>query len=329
MAGTTARTELRLPCSAVDQFARLTNLVALLLETRVPLTMEHITDELAEGYPDKFTARRTAFERDKAVLRSLGVPLRQEVLSGDQAGRTGYWIERSEFELGDLGLADDERRALQVAIAMVHVEPSWTEQAWWKLEQPGDESPVDAPPLTASLPADPVLPLLHEGIARRAEVRFGYRGRQRRLHPYGLLSRDGFWYVVGYDVDAAALRAYRRDRIEGKVIVGAAEVFERPEGFRVADVFPADPKLLGGESAGALEATVWIGAARARATVAELGDEAVREQRGDGSVVVAVPCVNLPAFRSWVLGFLEEAEVLGPPEVRDEIVRWLREVVSQ
>jgi len=36
-----------------------------------------------------------------------------------------------------------------------------------------------------------------------------------------------------------------------------------------------------------------------------------------------VPCANLPAFRSWVLGFLADAEVLGPTEVRADLVGWL------
>jgi hypothetical protein len=34
----------------------------------------------------------------------------------------------------------------------------------------------------------------------------------------------------------------------------------------------------------------------------------------------------VPAFRSWVLGLLEHAEVLGPPAVRGEVVAWLEEV---
>ena len=35
----------------------------------------------------------------------------------------------------------------------------------------------------------------------------------------------------------------------------------------------------------------------------------------DGSIEVEVPCANVPAFRSWVLGLLDHAEVVGPPDV--------------
>ena len=37
-----------------------------------------------------------------------------------------------------------------------------------------------------------------------------------------------------------------------------------------------------------------------------------------------VPCANAGAFRSWVLGLLEHAEVLSPPAVRADVVEWLR-----
>jgi predicted DNA-binding transcriptional regulator YafY len=33
---------------------------------------------------------------------------------------------------------------------------------------------------------------------------------------------------------------------------------------------------------------------------------------------------NIDGFRSFALGFLEHAEVLSPPELRDDIVKWLQ-----
>ncbi len=39
-----------------------------------------------------------------------------------------------------------------------------------------------------------------------------------------------------------------------------------------------------------------------------------------------VAVTNWPAFRSFVLTFLDHAEVLGPPELRRQMVDWLSEV---
>jgi predicted DNA-binding transcriptional regulator YafY len=38
---------------------------------------------------------------------------------------------------------------------------------------------------------------------------------------------------------------------------------------------------------------------------------------------------NRDAFRSFVLGFLEHAEVLSPPELRDDMVRWLTSMTER
>ncbi|HVF15127.1 MAG TPA: WYL domain-containing protein, partial [Acidimicrobiales bacterium] len=58
--------------------------------------------------------------------------------------------------------------------------------------------------------------------------------------------------------------------------------------------------------------------------VGHLGPEAVEEWRDDRSVVLSVRVTNRPAFRSFVLGFLEHAEILGPPELREDMVAWLQ-----
>ena len=47
------------------------------------------------------------------------------------------------------------------------------------------------------------------------------------------------------------------------------------------------------------------------------------EEEADGSVVVELPVTNRAAFRSFVLSFLDHAEVLEPPELRDDLVAWL------
>ena len=50
---------------------------------------------------------------------------------------------------------------------------------------------------------------------------------------------------------------------------------------------------------------------------------AVVEERADGSVVVALAVTNRDGFRSFVLTFLDHAEVLGPAELRADVVGWL------
>ena len=46
------------------------------------------------------------------------------------------------------------------------------------------------------------------------------------------------------------------------------------------------------------------------------------------SAVVEVAVTNPAAFRTFVLGFLEHAEVLEPPEMRADLVTWLERVAA-
>jgi len=306
-----------------DRLARLTNLVALLLNAPRPLTLDEIAIELEaeSGYPAGDEARRQAFERDKRVLREEGIPVEAVMLEGE-GGRVGYRIDPAEYYLPDLDLDDDELVALRLALAAVPLEAGWGTEASWKL---GDVSGADVPPL-AALPSVEALPQLFEGWRRRATVRFSYGGAGRSLDPYGLLFRDGFWYVVGFDHDRGELRRFRADRIEGRVAVGEAGAFERPEGFDPAAALAGQPFRIG---EGEVErVSVLVDAVLADKVVGELGLEAVEERRADGSVVVGVDVTNRAGLRSWVLGMRDHAEVLAPAAARADIVEWLRAMAA-
>jgi predicted DNA-binding transcriptional regulator YafY len=306
-----------------ERVERLTNLLALLLETPEPLSLVQIAGELRGQYPDGQTARRAAFERDKAALREIGVPIEQEIVGGGEyAGQTRYWIDRERYELRDLRLEPDEARALQVAMAATRPGSTSGQEALWKL---GAGVLDRSAPIAAVLPDLPELPVLRESVAARMSVRFDYRGVSRMVDPWGLLLRDGFWYLIGLDHGHAEQRTFRIDRIEGAVDVVAGSSFERPPGFDPRTAMPDDPKMIGATEEVPL-ARVRIDAARAVDAVRDLAEDRVLSRHDDGAVEVEVPCANLPAFRSWLLGFLEHAEVIGPPDVRDHVVEWLEAV---
>jgi proteasome accessory factor B len=292
-----------------DPLERLTNLVALLLEAKRPMTLEQISVEFRGQYDG--ASGRSAFERDKALLRGEGIPIEVSV-DGD---RPAYRIDRASYELGDLGLAPDERRALQLAVAAVHLGTSWGEHALLKL---GDAPAVDAAPV-ASVAMLPALPVLLEAQQLRAPASFRYRDERRTIDVWGVASRDGRWYVTGLDHARDERRTFRVDRITGDVEIEEPTAYAVPDGFDPRSAMPADSKMLGdGELQ---DASVWIAARRAGAVVRELGTDAAWQP--DGSVIVTVPVRNRSAFRSWVLGLLDDAEVLGPDDLRADLLAWL------
>jgi predicted DNA-binding transcriptional regulator YafY len=70
-------------------------------------------------------------------------------------------------------------------------------------------------------------------------------------------------------------------------------------------------------------ARVRIDAPQAPAVVHQLGEGAVVERDDDGSVVVEVEVSHREGFRSFVLTFLDHAEVLSPDDLRAEVRSWV------
>lgn len=308
-----------------DRVERLTNLLALLLETPEPLSLVQIAGELTGQYPESKTARRAAFERDKAALREIGVPIEQEIIGGAEAGQTRYRIDRERYELAGLELDADEMRALQVALAATRPGSSPAQDALWKL---GGGVIDRGATVVANLPDVAELPTLREAVSARRTVGFRYHDLERAVDPWGLLLRDGYWYLIGFDHARGERRTYRIDRVQGTVEIDHDRApFERPADFDPRTAFPDDPKMIGADAT-APDALVRIDAPRAAAVVRDLGPERVRRTLDDGAVEVAVPCANVPAFRSWLLGHLEHAEVLEPVALRNDVVAFLEAAVA-
>jgi predicted DNA-binding transcriptional regulator YafY len=306
---------------ATNQAERILNLLAFLTETSTFLTQAQIRSAMGPSQYADGDAGRATFERDKSLLREMGIPIEMITLQGNQAGEAAYRIDRRQMELSRIDFTDEERRALQLALAAVHIDTAWADHARLKLgvaEVDNDAAVVSQ----AILPVQSdVLPVLASAAQSRNTIEFSYRGENRSLDPYGVLGRGGYWYVVGHDNVRQAVRSFRVDRIDGKVKV-LDTTFERPADFDVQAAVATDAQMLGEGESSEL-ARVVIGSRLAPSVLREFGSQAVVETRDNGDVVVEVPCGNRSAFRSWVLGLVDEAEVLSPPEARADIIGWL------
>jgi predicted DNA-binding transcriptional regulator YafY len=313
----------------MDRLERLVNLVAALLDTRRPLTRDDIRQRL-DGYSDDPGAFRRNFERDKELLRQMGLPLVTEAVDPNHPEELGYRIPREEYELPDPGLDEHELAALRLASAAVQVGDSWgrdaTVRALRKLAGAvagdtggaalGDDSGAGR---LAALPGKEAVAAAFGAIAERRPVRFTYRGEDRVVDPWRLSFRRGQWYLAAFDHGRGAERLFRVDRVEGDLLAaGPRGAFARPVG---SDAAPPAPWQLGDEDE--IAAELLVDADQARWAVEAIGDGAVIDRRPDGSVVCQVAVTNVPAFRSFVLGFLDHAEIVGPIELRDDMAAWL------
>jgi len=319
-----------------DKLERLMNLTAALLDAERPLTADEVAERVP-GYASGREAFRRTFERDKDELRQLGIPITVTTIPGSYPEEHGYRILRSDYELPDPGLAPDELAALRLALQAVRVgEPSGDgSEALWKLGGRVDAevaaAPVAVPPgeAVASLPPDPSLVPLFSAVLERRVARFAYRSgggdAERTVEPWRLDYRRGRWYLTAYDHDRAEERNFRLDRIQGPVALDAPGTFRGPPPERAPE--PEQPWDYG--DGDPVTAVLRVDADQARWALDQLGAEHVTATHPDGSTTFAVPVTSWPAFRSFVLGFLDHAEVLEPPELRADLVAWVSTLAEE
>ncbi len=305
---------------------RLLNLVAALLDTPRPLTLDEVATRV-EGYPDKTDAMRRAFERDKDDLRSMGIPIRVDDVPATDPPVVGYRILKSEYAGVDPDLEPDELAALHVAASMVRLDGVDGSEAVMRLggaegAANGGVDGAQAKPL-AALPTDPNLAPLFTAAAERRTVTLTYGDQVRELDPWRISFVRGRWYVKGFDHLRQAERMYRVERIDGTVTVGSTSKLERP-----AETAPT--RLAGWEIGDEepVSAQVKIDAAQSSWARHYVGRDAVVDEDDDGNIVLELTVRNREAFRSFVLTFLDGAEVLSPPSLRDDVVDWLQKVVA-
>ena len=302
---------------------RLVNLVIVLLEARVPITFEKIRSEMPEAYgqANLDTAKRM-FERDKDLLRDLGVPvdLQPIDLLTEEAG---YRIDPKRYRLPPIDFTPEELAALLVASRGGPPDDPATVAARKLLA--GADGGASAFGMGLAAPdaeVESALLLLADAVGRGRRVTFQYRtadgdAGERTVDAYGLAVRGSAWYLVGLDVARGDLRVFRLSRF-GSAPIDVGEGSARPDGFRAADhVIPA-----AGQDVTPVAASVALSPDAAWAAEGVEG-ATVSARSDDGWTVVTLPTGDLGWLAGWVLSFGADAEALEPPALRAEVVRRL------
>lgn len=223
---------------------RLINLTIALLATRRYLTKSEIFRTI-EGYEGSAESKERMFERDKDDLRRIGILIDVRGVDPGFEDEPGYRIHPDTYSL-NLG----ELNGGEIALLSLAAE-AWrgaalgepAQSALVKLRSLGIASDFDAlPNLSPKLNVrSPNFVPLTRAIADRMTISFKYLSAQlqedlRKVNPFGLGSRHGNWYLVGFDNDRADIRTFRLDRISGLVeLISKPEAFETDSDFNVLE----------------------------------------------------------------------------------------------
>jgi proteasome accessory factor C len=319
-----------------DKLIRQLSLVAFLMAERRPLTARDVKSNV-EGYQemsDEAFARR--FYSDRAELVALGVPLESQ--RDEFTGEELYTLRSENYFLEKLELDDDELAALQTALYLLEGKFAYAEPLRLALQnlalgRPGfAEGATDTAVRVEVLDPDysPEMPgrlgKLEAAITKQRTIKFPYfsisrnRESERTINPYGLLSDNGSWYVIGFDLDRKDIRTFRLSRIRGDIRFAT----RRERDFRIPADFDID--------AYRGRAPWQIGEPVGEARIELAGDTAWWVMRSFGSAgrlddgAFVTEYSSIPLLTSWVLRQDGRAIPIEPDELRRDVGASLRRV---
>ncbi|WP_405599266.1 MULTISPECIES: helix-turn-helix transcriptional regulator [unclassified Streptomyces] len=300
--------------------------ILLLLQTRGRVAAPELAERLEVSV-------RTIY-RDIEALSASGVPVYAE------RGRHGGIALLPGYRTDVTGLTADESRALFILAAQgAHSAlglDSAFRSALRKVMAALPEPHRPAAELTSRrilveasrwrggpMPAVD-LGVLQEAVLaeRRLRLRYRHSGtdtpRTYTVDPYGLVSKAGVWYLVADR--RAAPQLFRADRVREATLTDAP-VRRRP-GVQLADAWAVLKRQVE-DRPGAVEAT-----ARVRRTHLDLflrlcGNALTAPPGDDGHsewITVRLGYGEVREARS-LLSFVDNVEVTGPPEIREELAR--------
>lgn len=306
---------------------RLVNLTMALLATRRYLTKSEIFRSVG-GYEGNDEAKERMFERDKDALRTLGIVINVRGVDPTFEDEPGYRILPDTYALNLSDLSGSEIALLSLAAE------AWrgaalnesAQSALLKLKSMGIESDYDSIPMLSprlGVISENFQPLTKAIMERRA-VSFNYLAEDlsttaRAIHPFGLGSRKGNWYLVGFDLTRNAYRTFRIDRIQGPIVQDT-----RKDSFAV----DADFDVLAFLDSNLFEPKEFAELLIRRSKGWTLRGEAEFLSEDDEFQRLKVSFTNRDHFVDEILWHGDDVVVVAPQDLRNEVIAKLTKLVE-
>lgn len=259
---------------------RMLNLLFVLLNSRTPLTREQIRERVP-GYGDSNEAFERMFERDKAALRDLAIPVETKPVDMFHDDVLGYRIDRSDWLMPEISITAEERTYLALAAsAWQNAQLSTAARQAVSSVDAREQGAEISVPVSLAKGRRHITEIL-AAIANGKTVVFDYVGLnqsevvKRTIDPWRALLHSGHWYLIGFDQDKGEVRTFRTDRIVGDLVETRHDILESmPKDFdllAITDTWEHSDK-------DATIATVLVRPGRAAslrvlATACEIGEE--------------------------------------------------------
>jgi proteasome accessory factor C len=240
----------------VSRTERLLNLLLALLNTRYGLGRNDLREKVYHDTSGNDVAFGRMFERDKNDLRRMGFEVETLTDAGwaeDDSTTTRYRIGKESNRLPEVQFGPEEWTVLLLASQLWERAALGTaaRSALRKLQSSGSLAAVELPAGVQPRikPAGQAFDDLVAAMHARHPVTFTYlagsTGREelRSVEPWGLGSRFGKWYLIGYDRARQEPRHFRLSRFTSAVTTLDKDEYAPPARFSIREELDRLPEL--------------------------------------------------------------------------------------
>ena len=181
---------------------------------------------------------------------------------------------------------------------------------------------------------------IHTGISQNKKIQFKYfeytvqKERKYRkdgafyvISPFALTWDSENYYLVGYDSEAGIIKHYRVDKMTN--ISAIEEPRDGMDAYKELDMAVYVRKVFGMFSGTEEVVKLRFTNHLVGAVLDRLGQEVSIIPDGDENFTVSAQVVVSPQFFAWVSGFADEAKVIGPEHVVEQMREHSRKVAAQ
>ncbi len=318
----------------VTRITRLLNLLQTLQAGRVDNA-----DALAAACG---VSRRTIF-RDLETLKAAGVPIEFDQNADHYSIGDNYFLQPTNFTsaeaLSIIALASELGAENQLPFfgparaAALKLKNSLPASLRRELHNVAKSIHVRMQPFDRLAGREDVYQRLIDALAQRRVAQIDYQSLTEwevigtRLRPYQLLFNRHTWYVIGRSSLHGGPRTFNLSRIKSIELLD--QTFSRPRGFSVERYLGNAWSLMpqaGPDYQVAVRFTPMVAH-----NVAEVAWHKTQrlEFQPDGSLHFHVDVSGLSEIVWWILGYGDQAEVLGPPKLRKLVAHRAKNMHAQ
>jgi proteasome accessory factor B len=323
----------------VNRTERLLDLITYMLNAREPVSWQEIKNHFPEDYARGVEeSNQRKFERDKAELISLGIPI--DYHSGAGTKKEGYSIEKEKLFLPEVRFSPQESSLLMLSASAVLEQNDFPyraqlESALHKITSINEH--ISPPPEAITITyggqetsdRSQWVSEIQDALDRSKTVKFTYHAfstgktSRRQVNPYGMIFRRGSWTVIGWDHSREDLRSFVVTRMKGLSIntrrPGTPD-YEIPPNFSVKRYQNQQQWEL--DLHEPVKVTIQISDHRLPELLPQL---TTAKKEGKDTYVLDV--TNRSGLISWVLSQKTDVKILAPEEIQNELREVLRKLI--